>query len=341
MAEDVLSQAELETLLSALDSGPPPACDRSPTSRGPQARPFAASAPAAVPRQKVQAPDFKRPERFDPARMRTLQTLHEGFARTFAAALSTMLRSVVRVKLTAIDDLAYGEFLFRLETPTYFNVLRADPLEGNLILDIQPSILYPIIDRMLGGGREPAAVARRPLTDIELRLASRITGLMLEELRKAWHHVADLDLAVERVESNPQRAQIVPPQDAVVRIRFELAIHETRGVMTLGIPCLVLRSINGKLAGSDWTGNGRRPRGDETFVRMGDGLPSSPVELVAYLAETKIAESDMLDLRVGDIITTEQDVHSPISVSLDGVPKFSAQPGAHEGHKAIEIVTGE
>ena len=86
--------------------------------------------------------------------MRALQTLHEGFGRNFGAALSALLRSIVEVKLTSVDQLTYSEFVFSLENPTCFNLLKAEPLEGNLILDINPSILYPIIDRLLGGGRE-------------------------------------------------------------------------------------------------------------------------------------------------------------------------------------------
>ncbi len=93
--------------------------------------------------------------------MRALQTLHEGFGRNFAAGLSAMLRSMVEVKLTSVDQLTYSEFVFSLENPTCFNLLKADPLEGNLILDINPSILYPIIDRLLGGGREAGPLARR------------------------------------------------------------------------------------------------------------------------------------------------------------------------------------
>ena len=74
------------------------------------------------------------------------------------------------MKLTSVDQLTYSEFVFSLENPTCFNLLKAEPLEGNLILDINPSILYPIIDRLLGGGKEAGPLARRPLTEIELRL---------------------------------------------------------------------------------------------------------------------------------------------------------------------------
>ena len=115
-----------------------------------RARVRRACRPRHKPREKVTPYDFKRPERVGKEQMRALQTLHEGFSRNFGAALSGLLRSIVEVKLTSVDQLTYSEFVFSLENPTCFNLLRAEPLEGNLILDINPSILYPIIDRLLG-----------------------------------------------------------------------------------------------------------------------------------------------------------------------------------------------
>ena len=114
-----------------------------------------------MPREKITPYDFKRPERVGKEQMRALQSLHEGFGRNFGAALSALLRSIVEVKLTSVDQLTYSEFVFSLENPTCFNLLTAKPLEGNLILDINPSILYPIINRLLGGGKETGTVARR------------------------------------------------------------------------------------------------------------------------------------------------------------------------------------
>ena len=94
--------------------------------------------------------------------MRALQTMHEGFGRNFGAALSALLRTIVEVKLTSVDQLTYSEFVFSLENPTCFNLINAEPLEGQLILDINLSLLYPIIDRLLGGNSEQSAPIRRP-----------------------------------------------------------------------------------------------------------------------------------------------------------------------------------
>jgi flagellar motor switch protein FliM len=334
MAGDVLSQMEVENLLSAMTSGGRDQAEPGQSS-GNEFR-GAARTPSSM-RDKVVTYDFKRPERVGKEQMRALHTMHEGFGRNFGAALSAQLRSIVEVKLTSVDQLTYSEFVFSLENPTCFNLLKAEPLEGNLILDINPSILYPIIDRMLGGGRESGAMTRRPLTEIELRLVSRITDLFLQELRHAWENVFELHLSVVQVESNPQLVQIVPPNEVVVLISFEIAIGELRGMMNLCIPYNSIERIGGKLSANTWVTYGHRQASPESVGQISRILCTSQVELNVRLAHTQITANELLSLRVGDIITTSKDVHNPLIVSVEGIPKFHASPGAFKGHKAILI----
>ncbi len=109
------------------------------------------------------------------------------------------------------------------------------PLEGNWILDISPSLLYPIIDRMLGGEISAESTLKRPLSEIEMRLANRVTGVFLRELKHAWANVVNLDIQVERVESNPQLVQIVPPNEVVIMVSFEVIMGNMRGMSNLCI----------------------------------------------------------------------------------------------------------
>jgi flagellar motor switch protein FliM len=331
MGDDVLSQAEVENLLTAMDSA-----TGGPTAEAVASRERSAGA-TSRPREKITPYDFKRPERVGKEQMRALQTLHEGFGRNFGAALSALLRSIVDVKLTSVDQLTYSEFVFSLENPTCFNLIRALPLEGNLILDINPSILYPIIDRLLGGGNEVGPMSRRPLTEIELRLVSRITRLFLDEMQHAWENVVKLDLSVERVESNPQLAQIVPPNEVVVLISFELTLSDVRGMINLCIPFNSIERISGDLTANSWATYGRKPSTPESIEVISRQLSGSLVEVVAQLAKTKINTGDLIGLRVGDIITTEKDVNCPISVTVEGHEKFQAHTGAYKGRKAIRI----
>ncbi|HEX7376677.1 MAG TPA: flagellar motor switch protein FliM [Pirellulales bacterium] len=333
MPGDVLSQAEVESLLNAVEGGAAAVAAAEPSR--PTVSPAAPAPTSLRGRDKVTPYDFKRPERVGKDQMRALQTLHEGFGRNFGAALSALLRSIVEMKLTSVDQLTYSEFVFSLENPTCFNLLKADPLEGNLILDINPSILYPIIDRLLGGGRESGPLARRPLTEIELRLVRRITDLFLDELRRAWENVLDLKLAVIRVESNPQLVQIVPPNEVVVLISFELTVGDVRGMMNLCVPFNSIERIGNKLSSNSWVAYGRRQATPESIQQISRNLQGSLVELSVELADAHISTKELLGLRVGDIITTEKDVRAPLLVNVAGVAKFHARPGAYKARKAI------
>jgi len=334
MSGDVLSQQEVESLLNAM-AGNEVGEEEVPVVGAGKTSPVS----PVVRRlgEKVVPYDFKRPERVGKEQMRALQTLHEGFGRNFAAGLSAMLRSMVEVKLTSVDQLTYSEFVFSLENPTCFNLLSAQPLDGYFILDINPSILYPIIDRLLGGGREGSAIARRPLTEIERRLVSRITALFLGELERAWENVIDLKFEVARVESNPQLVQVVPPNEVVVLVSFELALGEHRGMVNLCIPYNSIEKVSSKLSDNSWVSYGRHKPTPETIERISRSLRGSLVELKVRLAGTRITTKDLIGLRVGDVITTEKGAHSPLVAFVQGVPKFHVSPGAFKGRKAIRV----
>ncbi len=168
---DVLSQSEVESLLAALDPGMQPQQNHGGSS---QRDDFNA---------QISVYDFKRPERVSKEQMRAFQALHDSFSREFGAALSGMLRAIVEVKLISVDQLTYSEFVFSLENPTCFNLLYSEGLEGHIILDLNPSIIFPIVDRLLGGGKQASHdVPQRPLTEIELQLVSRITKQAIQAL---------------------------------------------------------------------------------------------------------------------------------------------------------------
>ncbi len=332
MADEVLSQAEVESLLTAMEAKAPVSAAAGLGGAAVMTR------TSARPREKVTPYDFKRPERVGKEQMRALQSLHEGFGRNFGAALSALLRSIIEVKLTSVDQLTYSEFVFSLENPTCFNLLRAEPLEGNLILDINPSILYPIMDRLLGGGKDTGPVSRRPLTEIELRLVSRMTNLFLKELQHAWEGVLPLKLSVERVESNPQLVQIVPPNEVVVLISFELTLGELRGMINLCIPFNAIERVSSKIASNSWVSYGKATATPQSKAALAKQLDAAQVELIVTLAQTKITTGDLIGLRVGDIITTEHDIHQPLAVEVQGTQKFCASAGSFKGCKAIRVL---
>lgn len=353
MSDEVLSQDEIESLLGKAGGAAAPkkpeakAAAKKPAMSQPAPSSQSVSfggqgivptiAPLPAPNEKVTTYDFKRPERVGKEQMRALQTMHEGFSRNYGAALSALLRTIVEVKLTSVDQLTYSEFVFSLENPTCFNLINAPPLEGQLILDINPSLLFQIIDRLLGGTADASNPARRPLTEIELRLASRVTSLFLNELKIAWLNVIELSPVIDHVESNPQLVQIVPPNEVIVLISFELTIGDVRGMMNLCIPFNSIERIGGKLSANSWVTYSKKPSTAESVQLISDRLGHSIVELSVDLATSQISTADLVGLRVGDIITTEKDINAPLVVSVEGRQKFHASPGSFKGRKAVQI----
>lgn len=338
MSEETLGNDELEELLRSMDAGttgPPPA-EVQPAGVVPQSSGTASK--STGPRQRVVAYDFKRPERVGKDQMRALQSLHEGFTRKFGASLSALLRNIVEAKLISVDQLTYSEFVYSLEIPTCFNLLRPLPLDGNWILDISPSILYPIIDRLLGGSPESDSQPKRPLSDIELRLTQRVTSVFLRDLASAWENAVRMDLQLERVESNPQLVQIVPPNEVVILVSVELVVGRSRGTVNLCIPFNTIERIGSKLTSNNWIGYAASRSNEQTALQLESLINRSEVEVVVDLVKTNIRAVELLNLQVGDIITTEKDSRSALEISVGGVGKFQARPGAFRGKKAVEIV---
>src|SRR4029077_217723 len=125
---------------------------------------------------------------------------------------------------------------------------------------------------------------RRPLTEIELRLVGRITGLFLQELKHAWEGVLPLKLWVDRFESNPQLVQIVPRNEVVVLISFELTLGDLRGMINLCIPFNAIERVSSRIASNSWASYGKSSATTQTKLAIERQLDAAPIELVVMLA---------------------------------------------------------
>jgi len=322
---EVLEQSEVDALLAAVETGDL-------TGPGP-GTPLAAS-PAE--RQVVDY-DFQRPERVSKEQMRSLEALHETFSRSFGAALSGFLRTIVEVRVSSIEQLTYGEFIQSLPNPTCFNLVSASPLEGQMCLEISPLIIYPILDRLLGGSSAEIFIPQRPLTAIESRLARRIIDRALSSLAEAWTNVLELTLGLEGTESNPQLVQIVPPNEVVVVVGFELKMGGRVGTMALCVPFNAIEPVMAQLSNQTWLNYRRRGAKTDSVAQISKRIEGAPVNMRAILAQTTITVSDLAGLAVDDIIATDRSANAEIVLQVEGRNKYAARIGEHKGKKALKI----
>lgn len=281
--------------------------------------------------------DFKRPKRVSKDQIRSLAGIHDDFARNFGASLSGYLRTIVDVHVVAVEQVMYSEFVHSLPNPTCFAIMQALPLEGHMFLEISPLIVYPIIDRLLGGSSLDTFIPRRPLTSIEWRLMKRLFDRAEEHLTEAWKNLADAKFEVIETESNPHLINIVAPTEVVIFITFEIKLGQAAGTMSMCIPFNLIESVVGKLATQSWLGYKPKGASELQQKRLMRSLQKSPVQLVAYLGATHIRLSELRALRPGDLIAIEKRTEEPLIMQIEGRNKYAGVPGQVRGRRALRL----
>nr|HPG87483.1 flagellar motor switch protein FliM [Spirochaetales bacterium] len=282
---EVLSQDEIDQLLTAINAG-----DTS-----------LETVQSATDSRKIKIYDFRRPDKFSKEQMRTVQNMHETFARLTTTSLSASLRILVNVHVASVDQLTYEEFIRSIPTTTTLAVVSMDPLKGQIILEIDPAVTFTIIDRLFGGAGEGSKLTRE-LTDIEHSVMEGIIVKILGNLREAWTQVIDLRPRLSQIEVNPQFAQIVPPTEMVVLVTLETKIGDVEGMMNLCIPYLTIEPIISKLSAQYWYSSVRRGATTENLNILKEKLSTIDVPVIAEIGRIQVTVGDVLNLNLGDIV---------------------------------------
>lgn len=285
---EILSQDEIDALLSAISSGEVSESDYASVSE----------------QKKVKIYDFKRPDKFSKDQIRTLQMMHETFARLATTGLSAQLRALVSVHVASVDQLTYEEFIRSIPNPTTLAVINMDPLRGSAILEIDPSISFTIIDRLFGGKGEQAKISRE-LSEIEMSVMEGIIVRILGNMRESWSTVIDLRPRLGNIETNPQFAQVVPPNDMVVLITLETKIGEVEGMTNLCIPYITIEPIINKLSAQYWYSSIRKGELDENRAVIQERLDQVAIPLIAEVGSVDVSINDFMNLSIGDVVKLE------------------------------------
>lgn len=325
----MLDQNEVDALLAAVDSG---------EIEEEQSSTMVFSRHRRDPQNaEIKPYDFKRPERVSKDQMMALETLHEAFARNFGASLSGFMRTIVEVRVATCEQMTYGEFIGALPNPTSFNLIQADKLDGQMCLEISPLIIYPIIDRLLGGTNQDLFIPQRPMTPIEQRLISNVISRGLTALKEAWDSVTPLNFSVIAQESNPQLVQIVPPNEVVMVIGLEVRMGSRAGTMNLCIPYNVIEPVMEQISSQSWFAVSRNESAKLSEARISKNLDQAGVGVSAVLAETTITFRDLAEMQPGDLIVTTQASNLPATILVEGEAKYLAEVGQHRGNRAVRI----
>ncbi len=280
--------------------------------------------------------DFHSGGRTVRGKMPSLQIINERFAGSFRTSLSNALRNLADISIFSTDVIKFGEFIRSLPVPASLHVFRMEPLRGHGIFVMEGKLVFSLVDLFLGGaGAENVRIESRDFTAIEDNMIQKVVKMGLKDFESAWNQVHELSVTLLRSETNPQFATIVPADELVIVIRFDVELEKTAGNLLICIPYSMIEPIRTKLTAGFQSDHLEVDAAWKT--RLQNRLEEAMVNMVVSLGSCEMTGRKFLELKVGDIIHLDKSSEDTVTVDVEGEPKFYGVAGLLRGKRAIEI----
>ena len=321
---EVISQGEIESLV-AQSAQQAATHQRSPVRRsvGEEAQPY----------------DFAGSGRFSKAQLRTLQIVHSSFARTLASVMTAYFGVQVQTELTSVEQMTFDEYVKFVSMPPMACLFRMDTLASSAVLEMEPQLVFAIIDRLAGGhGEAPQEIiGNRYLTEIEQATIQRIISRMLEVYAESWSGTASIKPEIQGMATFETFTQIALPGDVSLTCFFEFIIGPTKGLMTICFPAAVLESMLAKVGAGAKKAFGTRGQTEIVLNRLRKSVEDVEIDMEVVLGQAVATISELLHLDVGDVIRLDTDATQELEIHVQGIPKFRGRPGTVGRKMAVQI----
>lgn len=324
MADDLLSQTDIDSLLQSLSA-----------ESGSDVGDLGDGMPSGA-KYRIKVYDFKRQTRFAKDQLRTLQHIHDTFTRQIATFFSTSLRYLVSMRIASQDQITYEEYIRSVDNPSLLCVFNLGTLEGKAIFEMNLELSFAILDRLLGGTGE-SKQEKRKLTDIEEAVMGKIMQRILQELNEAWSTVIPLEPQFSMFESNPSFTSIVPPNDMVLLITFEMNINNIEGIMNLCIPYFSLEPVANKLSQGHYWAIHRTEHMDGHEQAIQGSIRMMETDFAVELGTSELTVGEVLGMQVGDVVKVFTKPNQELKIRVGGEYKFLGLPGVSGRNMAVTV----
>lgn len=318
---EVLSQNEIDNLLAALSTGELDA-DQMQESEEKQVKNY----------------DFNRPTKFSKEQLRTLEMIFEHYSRLVATNLPVYLRKNVQVTVASSETVTFSEFTNALANPVILGIINFAPLNGSILMDLATNLGYAILDRMLGGSGLPLEKSRE-FSEIELTIIQKILIMFTQLLRDPWKNVIEISPVMQRLETNPQFAQVIAPNDMIAIVTLNMKIGDVEGLMNICLPFITLEDVMDKLNTRFWFSTMQENHDENYEMYIESLIRKVDIPIRAVLGRSKISVNDFINLQVGDYIRLDSRVDEDMNVYVGNIKKFTALPGAEKDSYAVRITS--
>ncbi len=318
---EILSQNEIDNLLAALSTGELDA-DQMRESEEKQVKDY----------------DFSRPTKFSKEHLRTLEMIFEHYSRLISTNLPVYLRKNVQVTVASSETVTFSEFTNALANPVILGIINFAPLNGTILIDLATNLGYAMLDRMLGGSGVPLEKSRE-FSEIEMTIIEKILVMFTQLLRDPWRTVVDISPVMQRLETNPQFAQVISPNDMIAIVTLNMKIGDVEGFMNICLPFFTLEDVMDKLNTRFWFSTMQENHDENYEMYIESLIRKVDIPIRAVLGRSTISVSDFMNLQVGDCIRLDSKVDEDMNVYVGNIRKFTALPGAEKDSYAVRITS--
>ena len=328
---DILSQEEIDALLSATDED-----DVGGDGGDARGGDLDGGGLDDGSQQIVTSYDFKHPARVNKDQLRTLENLHDNFARMLNSTFSGAMRAVVDVDTAFVDQTTYAEFIMSLSNPSCSYQFTLGPTNGQAVIDFAMPLVFAFVDRNFGGKGSSQGVEARQLTPIEVGVINRIVKRVIEDLEATLEPILRVEITDIELETNPEFMQITAASEIVILLAFEVNSANASGLVSLCYPFFTLESILPRLGQQSYVRTNRMNQ--EELLRQNNlRLQKTNVPIRAELARGMATFRSLQDLQVGDVLTMDTEIDEPTVLYVNDEPKFVGKPGRVGRKSAVQI----
>lgn len=242
----------------------------------------------------------------------------------------------MQVEVMNSEAVTYSEFSNALSNPVLLGVVNMAPLSGNIIIEIATNLGYAIIDRLLGGVGEPLE-KKREFSEIELSILEKIFTILIDLLREPWTNVVEIHPYLERIETNPQFAQIISPTEMIAIVTVNINIGGVEGLMNICLPYLTLEDVMDKLNTKYWFST-MQDRDETSYADVIEtAINRALIPVSAELGKSSLTVMDFINLQVGDVIKLNRKIEDELDIYVGNIVKFKALPGSFNDDYAVKV----
>jgi flagellar motor switch protein FliM len=282
--------------------------------------------------EKVQPCDFRVVGGIDKARLAPLVAASEAFVPKLAQALHSSLGLTCETTLRSSEQTPCRTFLEKVGI-SYLVSLRLGPNADIALLQIDSVLLFPIVDRLLGGSGGPSELSRE-VTEIEDQIAKEFVRLICRELQGAWQTFG-VSVALETRQAPSHAQRLFSATDNALVFTFSVNMESAGGDFQLMLPVSAL----GAFLGANTVAAPEHLRKSTISSKFADKLLGATFGIELTLPGGKVAANELLNLSVGKILLLGVPVRTPAVLKIDGHNSFQALPvrsGSHRGAQLLD-----